>query len=605
MTASEQISDLMIRWESSRREGKHLTADELGAECPQFVEPLRQRIAAVLEMERILGVADHGQVTVLGASSENVEPALPKIPGFAILRILDHGGMGVVYLARELELGRIVALKMISAVQLSPGQLARFRVEAESAAHLQHPNCVPIFHFGAVDGRPYFSMEYIDGGSLSQPLDRTQPFTRRAAELVETLARAVQFAHEHGIVHRDLKPSNVLLTSAGVPKISDFGLAKRLDGASSATQTGEILGTPCYMAPEQAEGKKDSIGPLTDVYGLGAILYELLTGRPPFRGASPLETIRMVAAAEPIPPTRLAPSVPRDLEAICLKCLEKTPRRRYGSAGELADDLRRFLNGQPVHARRIGSVRKIWRWIRRHPQWSAALGMAAILTGLGLGVFLRNARAEHEVRARAVALAPQVREIFVRNCHECHGQNPRDVQKGLDILDHALLLDGKRKWVVPGLPGDSRIIKRIADGSMPPEEEEIRLPRLTEKELVILQDWIRGGAPPLPVESSAPPDEHRSSLAAEVKTIFHERCYGCHKFNVAKGGIKILHHRLLVDVRKAVVPFQPEESELYHVITSADDEIRMPKAAPPLTPAEIETIRQWIVEGALPFPRGD
>jgi len=443
---------------------------------------------------------------------------------------------------------------------------------------------------------------------------------------METLARAVSAAHDRDLVHRDLKPSNILLAVShqpsavseltaescwltAIPKIADFGLAKRLDDESGHTHTGEILGTPSYMAPEQAEGKKDEIGPATDVYALGAILYELLAGVPAFRGISPLDSLRLVVAQEPVAPSRLKPGVPRDLEAICLKCLEKSPARRYASAQALADDLRRFLNGKPVTARHLGPLGRAWKWVRRHPQAVALCAAVALLAMIPVGLLVAHYRAEQRMQARAVEVAPAVREILQRNCFQCHGKNPKLVRKKLHILNHQDLLDSARRIVVPGSPDDSRLIQRIADGSMPPEEDETRLPRVSENELVILTDWIRGGAPPFPTMDVGPSglvSVPRSESAARAKEIFHYRCYECHRFDVAKGGIKILHHRLLVSVRKVVVPGRPEDSELFQLLTSEDDEARMPP--PPeerLSAQEIADIRRWILEGAPPFPKTD
>jgi mono/diheme cytochrome c family protein len=417
-------------------------------------------------------------------------------------------------------------------------------------------------------------------------------------------------------VHRDLKPSNVMLTAAGVPKIADFGLAKKLDDDAGHTQTGEILGTPSYMAPEQALGQKDLIGPATDVYALGTILYELLTGQPPFKGANPLDSLRQVASQEAETPSRLAPATPPDLEAICLKCLEKAPAARYPSAQELAEDLQRFLDGQAVKARRLGSIGKAWKWGRRHPQTvalAAALLVIAVLSGAWL---IGNTseppavppKVEDEatrVRRKAEKEAVRVREILQRNCFECHGQNPAKITKNLNILDHQQLLNTERKIVVPGDPDHSRLIQRITDGSMPPEEEETRLPRLTETELVILRDWVLGGAPPLPpLDPKTPPVVPYSELAAKTMGIFHQHCYKCHKYDVHKGGIVILNYRRLVTERKVVVPGKPEQSELYKLITSTDEEAQMPPSDEDRMPPEaIATIRQWILEGAPPFPK--
>ena len=265
--------------------------------------------------------------------------------------------MGVVYKARQVRLNRPVALKMILAgAHAGAEAAARFLAEAEAVAKLQHPNIVQIFHIGEHDGLPYFEMEYVGGGSLADRLDGTPRPPREAARLVETLAGAMAEAHRLGIVHRDLKPANILLTPEGAPKVADFGLAKLLNVESGLTRTDSILGSPSYMAPEQAEGKTKEVGPAADVYALGAILYELLTGRPPFRGATVLETLEQVKTAEPVPPSRLVPGLPRDVETIALKCLQKDPGRRYESAAALAEDLRRFLAGEPIVARPVGSA---------------------------------------------------------------------------------------------------------------------------------------------------------------------------------------------------------------------------------------------------------
>lgn len=629
MSANDPIAELMLRWEAGRQEGKDLKPEELCADCPDLTNALRQRIGVVKKMEQLLGIGDP-EGTLPPLPWEHPPPPLPQIPGYEIIRVLNQGGMGVVFLARQAALGRTVALKMISGVHLAPAALARFRAETEAAARLQHPNVVQIFEVGQVDGRPFFSMEYVEGGNLAQHVTRIKPFPRRAAELVETLARAVHAAHERGIVHRDLKPANILMSSEGrearsenaenisflatrhsplatIPKIADFGLAKRLDVEASSTQTGEVMGTPSYMAPEQAKGNKDLVGPLTDVYSLGTILYELLTGQTPFRGASPLETLSLIAEKEPASPTKFSPGVPRDLSAICLKCLEKTPNRRYGSAQDLADDLRRFLDGLPVQARHIGPLGRTWKLVKRHPQWTVAIIAVGLLALLPLMSLVQVIRDERQLRLRAEELSPQVGEILRRNCFECHGQNRKDIKKNLDVMNHALLLDKTRKIVVPGKWGDSRLIKRIEDGSMPPEEEETRLPRVTEEELAILKDWILGGAPPFPSDDpDIAPVVASSPLAGKVKQIFRKHCYECHRYDVAKFGIKILNHRLLVNQRMVVIPHHPEESDVFEVITTPDEERRMPKPPlPRLTAEEIETVRQWILDGAPPFPKGN
>jgi hypothetical protein len=272
-----------------------------------------------------------------------------RVPGYEVLGELGRGGMGVVYKARQTSLGRDVALKMIlSGAHAGCDEMRRFRTEAEAVARLRHPNVVQIYEIGEVGGLPFFSLEFVGGGSLESRLRGEPQQPAEAARLVEALARAVQAAHDVNVVHRDLKPANVLLTEDGQPKITDFGLARKLD-EQGRTQTGSVMGTPSYMAPEQASASKD-VGPLADVWALGAILYECLTGRTPFRGATAMDTLELVRNDDPPPPRQLEPGVPRDLEAVCLKCLEKDPRQRYASADDLADDLRRFLDGEPVQA---------------------------------------------------------------------------------------------------------------------------------------------------------------------------------------------------------------------------------------------------------------
>jgi mono/diheme cytochrome c family protein len=610
MATSDPIDELMLRWEAARQQGRKLSADALCAECPQLADELQQRIRAVLAMERVLGVGGPDPDKTMPTAPESPNGAqaevLPLIPGYEITRIVDQGGMGVVYEARQIELGRTVAIKMISGPRLRPKLVARFRAEAEAAARLQHPNFVQVFQVGEVNGRPFFSMEFVAGGSLAGLLARNPPSARRSAELIETLARAIHAAHERGIVHRDLKPSNVMLMADGTPKIADFGLAKRLDEDSGHTHTGEIMGTPSYMAPEQAEGKKYQIGPATDVYALGAILYELLAAKPPFQGSGPLDSLRQVVASEPVAPSRVAPSVPRDLEAICLKCLEKAPNQRYASALALADDLQRFLLGQPVTARRIGPLNRVAKAIRRHPQATALAGLLVLFASVPVYLLVMHVQSERQIRIKAEQQAPLVREILKRNCYECHGHDPKKIEKNLNILNHQQLLDSARRIVVPGLPEESRLIQRIDDGSMPPAELELLLPRVTEKELAILREWILGGAPALPTSDLDHPALSAvpySELAAQTKAIFHAHCYRCHKHSEAKGGIRIMHHRNLLTQRKVVIPGKPEQSELYKRLITDDEEDRMPPDDAPLSPQEIDTIRRWISEGALPFPK--
>lgn len=308
-----------------------------------------------------------------------------SIPGYEILNELGRGGMGVVYRARQIALNRIVALKMVlSGGHAGSEMLARFRMEAEAEARLQHPNIVQVYDVGECNGVPYFSLEYVAGHSLKREVGgRPQP-PKRAADTVSTLASAMHYAHQNGIVHRDLKPENVLLTETGVLKIADFGLAKHLEADSSQTRTGTVMGTPSYMAPEQGRGDKD-VGPPADVYALGSILYKLLTGRPPFLAPKAVDTLMQLLHNEPVPPSKLQPNIPADLETICLKCLQKDPKKRYETAGILADDLQRFLAGEPILARPVGRIERAWRWCLRNPT-VAVLTLVATLLLLFLAI---------------------------------------------------------------------------------------------------------------------------------------------------------------------------------------------------------------------------
>lgn len=316
---------------------------------------------------------------------------LPSLPGYEIVDELGRGGMGVVYRAVQIELKRVVALKMmLGGSQAAPADIQRFHIEVEAAARLNHLHIVPIYQVGSYEGHHYFSMKLCEGGSLAHALARGQWNAKSAeaqkqiAEFMAQVARAVECAHAAGILHRDLKPGNILLDSQGRPHITDFGLAKRVEGGQSLTQTGTVLGTPSYMAPEQAAGKKLSAA--ADVYSLGAILYELLTQRPPFTGDSPLEILVQVAGREPTSPRSECPAVARDLETICLKALAKDPLQRYASAGEMADDLDRFVHGQTIKAQRISQLQRLQHWIRRDPRSAlrAGVGIVVLLVIIGM-----------------------------------------------------------------------------------------------------------------------------------------------------------------------------------------------------------------------------
>ncbi|MFO0880235.1 MAG: protein kinase [Gemmataceae bacterium] len=337
-------------------------------------------------------------------------PADPGIPGYEVLHTVGYGGVGVVYRARQSATGRIVALKMLTAgIRAQPRELARFQNEAQAAALLDHPHLVRVLEVGSHGGLPYVVMEFMERGTLLEAIAGNPLPPRHAADLLEMLARGMQTAHDKGIVHRDLKPGNVLLSGSvdelpvdhparatmlllGVPKVSDFGLAKQMNEEGAQTRTGTILGTPYYMAPEQAQGKGREVGPTADIYSLGAILYECLTGRPPFRGSSTLEVLDQVRTQEVVRPSLLRPEIPRDLETICLKCLEKDPARRYARAIDLADDLRRYLDGQSIVARPTPGWRRPVRWAQRHVMILIVALLAATTLGLVVSLAMQLGR---------------------------------------------------------------------------------------------------------------------------------------------------------------------------------------------------------------------
>jgi len=341
---------------------------------------------------------------VAPSPAENL--AVPKISGYEDLLLIGRGGMGKVYRAKHTSLGRTVALKVL-AHEPEERILARFAEEARAVARLHHPNICPLFETGTVEGRPYFAQEYLEGGTLAQKFNGAPQDPRDGVRIVETISNAIQYSHDHGILHRDLKPGNILLAADGTLKVTDFGLAKEMassDGtpheSAGLTRTGEIVGTPAYMSPEQASGVVSGLGPTTDVYALGAILYEALTGRPPFQAPDALQTLLMVLAMDPVSPRTLQPKVPRDLETICLKCLEKSPKRRYPTARELAEDLHRFREGRPILARPVGLVEHTAKWAKRNKSQAAlvALTFVMVLAMIGFAILQTiSAQREREI----------------------------------------------------------------------------------------------------------------------------------------------------------------------------------------------------------------
>jgi tetratricopeptide (TPR) repeat protein len=423
-------------------------------------------------------------------------PPVPAVPGYEILGMLGRGGMGVVYKARQQGLNRLVALKMVLGGALAgPAQRARFDAEAKAVARLRHPNVVPVYENGEAEGHLFFSMELLEGGSLAEKIRGTTLPPREAAALVWTLAGALEAAHREGIVHRDLKPDNVLLSADGVAKVADFGLAKHLGGGERPTGSGLIVGTPGYMAPEQAGGLTGgpvaAVGPAADVYALGAVLYECLTGRPPFKAETALDTVLQVLSEEPVPPSRLQPRVPRDLETIALKCLRKEPRRRYAGARDLAEDLGRFLEAKPILARQVGPVERALKWARRQPTRAALVALSALVAAglVGGGLWyagherrraeeFRRERDEADTQRAAARKAEKVARQLLADSYGFTAQlamRRGDWRAALKYLDEALAaghrapsglrLEKVRAWCAVGeVPQAVAELQALAEG---------------------------------------------------------------------------------------------------------------------------------------------
>ena len=406
----EQLDLIIAEFLQAEERGETVDVDELVSAHPEFASDLQEFFD------------DLGQMDVmpspLGVPSVTRKPILGKLRYFGDYELLEEiarGGMGIVYKARQESLNRIVAVKRILTGHLaSEEDIKRFRTEAESAANLNHPQIVSVFEVGRHEGQSYFSMEFVDGKNLSE-IVRDRPLgARQAARYVREIAEAIQYAHQQGTLHRDLKPSNVLIDQNDRVQITDFGLAMRVEGGSELTRTGQILGTPSYMPPEQAQCKRSLIGTGSDIYSMGAILYELLTARPPFRAESSPETMRQVIETEPLSPRQLNPTVPKDLETICLKCLQKEPHKRYATAQQLADDLERFRQGEPIRARPIGMTSRAWRWCRRKP---VVAGLSAAVMALLVGIaavssigYVQTQDALHTARIHADAALREAEE---------------------------------------------------------------------------------------------------------------------------------------------------------------------------------------------------
>jgi len=448
------------------------TPEEVCQDCPELLNAVRDRLRRV----RALGAQVDWLFPTSGSAPTPPDPPDGKprqLPGYEVQAMLGRGGMGVVYKARHLRLNRIVALKMLlTGAYAGPRERARFQREAEAVANLRHPSIVQVYDVGDHDGCPYFTMELLEGGSLAQSLAGAPQPAQQAATLLITLAEAVQVAHQAGIVHRDLKPANILLTAEGTPKVADFGLARHFDGGPALTLSGARVGTPSYMAPEQVTGTAGAIGPATDIYALGAMLYEMLTGRPPFRGETAADTERQVVHDEPVSPSRLNTKVPRDLATICLKCLHKEPERRYASAAELADDLKRFCEGRPIRAQLPSLGGRLYRWARRNPAAAALVATALALVGLAVsgGFWLERRQAERrEETARRQGQQSEAAEAAL--------QKAADLEKQGRWPEARAVLEGARTLLDTSGPADlrERLRRAHADTETAAELEEIRL----------------------------------------------------------------------------------------------------------------------------------
>jgi eukaryotic-like serine/threonine-protein kinase len=442
----------------------------------------------------VAGGVDPGRSDAPSAADENGAPnnkksgraaeLLGELGDYELLEEVGRGGQGVVFRARQKSLNRTVALKVISLGQwASKAHLKRFRLEAEAAARLEHPGIVPIHEVGERDGSCYFSMKFIEGGQLDEVARREPMPIRRAAELIAKVARTVHYAHEHGILHRDIKPGNILLDAKGEPHLTDFGLARLVESESTVTRTLEVLGTPSYMAPEQALGNNEAITSVTDVYGLGAVLYQLLTGQPPFAGGATYETIKLLLDTEPRPPRVVNPKIDRDLSTICLKCLEKDPKRRYSSALALAEDLERWLKHEPIQARHSGIFARGTRWVRRNPKL-VATGVAGLVLGAAVIWLFRGELfqgSQFNPPEKSIAVLPFLDVSHAKDqeyfCDGISGEILYALAKidGLHVVGRTSSFSFKGKRASVGEVGKKLNVANVVEGSLRREGNRLRI----------------------------------------------------------------------------------------------------------------------------------